>query len=47
VSSAPTTQPDVDEHRRALEHLADAEAGFSAVFESSATGMTITSLDGR
>jgi diguanylate cyclase (GGDEF)-like protein/PAS domain S-box-containing protein len=47
VSSAPTSQADVDEHRRALALLADAEARFSGVFESSGTGMTITSLDGR
>ena len=38
---------DVDEHRRALAQLADAEARFSSAFENSGMGMTITSLEGR
>jgi diguanylate cyclase (GGDEF)-like protein/PAS domain S-box-containing protein len=38
---------DVDESRRAVERLGDAEARFRSAFESSAIGMTITGLDAR
>jgi diguanylate cyclase (GGDEF)-like protein/PAS domain S-box-containing protein len=38
---------DVDESRRAAARLGDAERRFRSAFESSAIGMTITSLDAR
>ena len=38
---------DVDESRRALDRLRDAEERFRSAFENSTIGITITSLDGR
>ncbi len=47
VSTPATSLPDGADEERMLADLADAEARFAGLFESSAMGMTITSLDGR